>query len=191
VQDERKKNQGTGLSTISVRWAHQQRASELTKAMNCSYLDIMKIDPSHDVMTAALAEAAAIVAIVPSAPDRDQPGAAIKRGMYAGLVTICGGWMVPGDKNISREMRLVLDRRASAAGRRQAAELCAKYRLQPPAEMVKGAEAAFEHTARRILRAGRIEGNHEALVNHLIEIWNLSFAVELRRQRRKRDKGLS
>jgi hypothetical protein len=158
--------------------------NKLTKG---SYLDTMK--PSHDVMTAALAEAAAIVAIVPCAPDRDQPGAAIKRGMYAGLVSICGGWM-PGDKNISREVRLVLDRRASASGRRQAAELCAKYRLQPPAEMVKGAEAAFEHTARRILRAGRIEGNHEALVNHLIEIWNLSFAVELRRQRRKRDTGL-
>ena len=67
----------------------------------------------------------------------------------------------------------------------------AKYRMQPPAEIIKAAEAAFEHTARRVLREGRIEGNHEALLNHLVEIWNLSFAVELRRQRRRREKGLS
>lgn len=98
---------------------------------------------------------------------------------------------MPGDKKIPRETRLALDRRASATGRRNAAELSAKYRMQPPAEIIKAAEAAFEHTARRVLREGRIEGNHEALLNHLVEIWNLSFAVELRRQRRRREKGLS
>ena len=98
---------------------------------------------------------------------------------------------MPGDKKIPRETRLALDRRASATGRRNAAELSAKYRMQPPAEIIKAAEAAFEHTSRRVLREGRIEGNHEALLNHLVEIWNLSFAVELRRQRRRREKGLS
>ena len=96
---------------------------------------------------------------------------------------------MPGDKKIPREARLALDRRASALGRRHAAELCAKYRLQPPAEMIKAAESAFEHTARRVLRDGRIEGNHEALLNHLVEIWNMSFMAELRRQRRRRDGG--
>jgi hypothetical protein len=96
---------------------------------------------------------------------------------------------MPGDKKIPRETRLALDRRAGAAGRRRAAELCAKYRRQPPAEMIKAAEAAFEHAARRGLREGRIDGNHEALLEHLVEIWNMSFMVELRRQRRQHDGG--
>ena len=95
-----------------------------------------------------------------------------------------------GKKQVSREARILLDRGASASGRRAAAELCAKYGRHLPADLIKAAESRFEHATRRVLRNSRIEGQSEGLINHLVELWSMAFMVEMRRQLRNGNKGL-
>ena len=109
--------------------------------------------------------------------------------LYARLACICGGLVMAGENRIPREIRLALDRRASAAGRRQAAELSSEYGNSIPSKILRATEFAFRHTARRVLSDSRIGGNSEALLTHMMEVWNTSFTVELGRQRRKADKG--
>ena len=94
------------------------------------------------------------------------------------------------EKQVSREVRIILDRRASASGRRTAAELCAKYGRRRPPDLIKAAEFEFEDATRRVLR-NRREGKSEGLISHLVELWNMAFMVGMRRQLRSGGKGSS
>ena len=95
-----------------------------------------------------------------------------------------------GEKRVSREVRIILDRRASTSGRRTAAELCAKYGRRLPPDLIKAAESQFEHTTRRVLRSSRIEGQSETIISDLVELWNMAFMVEMRRQLRSGGKAI-
>ena len=91
-----------------------------------------------------------------------------------------------GEKRVGREVRIILERRARASGRRTAAELYANmggvYR--------PGLISQFEHTTRRVLRSSRIEGQSETLISDLVELWNMAFKVEMRRQLRSGGKAI-
>ena len=94
------------------------------------------------------------------------------------------------EKRVSREVRIILDRRASTSGRRTAAELYAKYGRRLPPDLIKAAESQFEHTTRRVLHSSRIEGHSETLISDLVELWNMAFMVEMRRQLRSGGKAI-
>lgn len=84
-----------------------------------------------------------------------------------------------------RAIRLALDRFASLEGRRHAKYLCGLYGSRSiPSHALDLAEDGFRDTARRALSEARIEGDQEALLLHLMELWHLSLAVELRHQSR-------
>jgi hypothetical protein len=87
-----------------------------------------------------------------------------------------------------RAVRLALDYFASVEGRKEARNLCATYGAASiPSDALKGASDAFHDTARRALGAARIGGNQEALSAYLLELWHMSFTVEVKQQRRKVD----
>ena len=91
-----------------------------------------------------------------------------------------------------RAVRLALDYFASVEGRKEAKNLCATYGAASiPSDALKGASDAFHDTARRALGAARIGGNQEALSAYLLELWHMSFTVEVKQQRRKVDGGKS
>ena len=89
-----------------------------------------------------------------------------------------------------RAVRLALDYFASVEGRKEARNLCAIYGAASiPSDVLKGASDAFHDTACRALSAARIEGNQEALLAYLLELWHMSFTVEIKQHRRKVDGG--
>jgi hypothetical protein len=86
-----------------------------------------------------------------------------------------------------RAIRLALDRFASLEGHRHAKYLCGLYGSHfIPRDALDLAEDEFRDTARQALSEARIEGDQEALLLHLMELWHLSLAVELRRQSRNK-----
>ena len=56
--------------------------------------------------------------------------------------------------------------------------------------VIKAVESQFEHSTRRVLRSSRIEGQSETLISDLVELWNMAFMVEMRRQLRRGGKRL-
>jgi len=85
-----------------------------------------------------------------------------------------------------RAVRLGLDYFASLEGRRQAKELCALFGAASiPSHALTIAKDAFQDRARGALAEARIEGSQEALLRHLVELWHMTFMVELKRQRLK------
>jgi hypothetical protein len=70
-----------------------------------------------------------------------------------------------------RAVRLALDHFASIQGRKDAKELCLRL--------------SFRELANRALKEARIEGDQDALFAHLMELWQMNFTLEIKRQRRK------
>lgn len=89
-----------------------------------------------------------------------------------------------------RPIRLALDRFASLEGRRQAKDLCALHGAASiPHDVLKVAADTFRDTARRALAEARVEGNQEALLAHLLELWRTSFMVEVKHRRRTENRA--
>ena len=93
-----------------------------------------------------------------------------------------------GEKRVSREVRIILDRRARASGRRTAAELCAKYGRRVRPDLTKAADLNLSKAP--VLRNSCIEGQSEKLISDLVELWNMAFMVEMRRQLRSGGKAI-
>src|SRR3981081_2720176 len=78
-----------------------------------------------------------------------------------------------------RAVRLALDYFASVEGRKEARNLCAIYGAASiPSDVLKGRSDASHDPACRSRSAARIEGNQEALLAYLLELWHMSFTVK-------------
>jgi len=85
-----------------------------------------------------------------------------------------------------RAVRLGLDYFASLQGRKHAQELCLLYGRGPlPRTLLDGARLKFRKIARSALEEARLEGDQDALLVHLLELWQMNFTLEIKRQRRK------
>jgi hypothetical protein len=84
-----------------------------------------------------------------------------------------------------RAVRLALDYFASVEGRKEARSLCAVYGAASiPSDVLLDASDAFRDTACRAMDAARIGGNEEALLTVLLELWHMSFSVEIKKCRK-------
>ena len=85
-----------------------------------------------------------------------------------------------------RAVRLGLDYFASVQGRKDAQELCLLYgRGTFPRTLLDGACVRFREIAHGALEEARLEGDQDALFLHLLELWQMNFTLEIKRQRRK------
>ena len=85
-----------------------------------------------------------------------------------------------------RAVRLALDYFASVRGRKDAQELCLLSDRGPlPTTSFDDACLSFRQVAYRALKEARIEGDQDALCAHLIELWQMNFTLEIKRQSRK------
>ena len=86
-----------------------------------------------------------------------------------------------------RAVRIGLDYFASVQGRKDAQELCLLYgRCRGlPRTFLDGARLKFREIARGALEEARLEGDQDALFVHLLELWQMNFTLEIKRQRRK------
>ena len=79
-----------------------------------------------------------------------------------------------------------LDYFASVQGRKDAQELCLLYgRGSLPITLLDGARLKFREIACSALEEARLEGDQDALFVHLLELWQMNFTLEIKRQRRK------
>ena len=85
-----------------------------------------------------------------------------------------------------RAVRIGLDYFASVQGRKDAQELCLLYgRGSLPITLLDGAHLKFREIACSALEEARLEGDQDALFVHLLELWQMNFTLEIKRQRRK------
>jgi hypothetical protein len=85
-----------------------------------------------------------------------------------------------------RAIRLGLDHFASVQGRKAAKELCSLYgRGSFPKTLLDEACVSFRELAYGALKEARIDGDQDALLAHLTELWRMNFTLEIKRQRRK------
>jgi hypothetical protein len=85
-----------------------------------------------------------------------------------------------------RAVRLGLDHFASVQGRKVAKELCSLYgRGSLPKTLLDEACVSFRELASGALKEARIDGDQDALLAHLTELWRMNFTLEIKRQRRK------